>query len=142
MNVKSIKSLVSAALNAAHAYGKGVTELKAVPEVASAARKGADAVRVVLLPHVAAYYGVPVVVSESNRNKGAQSLDREAAGYEAAKKALQRLTADVIGPKGQKEEIEIPAEVLAAAARLAKLANQYEGARSLASRALAAAFAA
>ena len=39
-----------------------------------------------------------------------------------------------------KEEVEIPAELLAAAAKLAKLAQQYKGARSLASKALAQAF--
>lgn len=39
------------------------------------------------------------------------------------------------------EEVEIPAELIAAAQRLAKLAQQYEGARKLASRALATAFA-
>lgn len=39
------------------------------------------------------------------------------------------------------EEVEIPAELIAAAQRLAKLAEKYEGARKLASRALATAFA-
>jgi hypothetical protein len=39
------------------------------------------------------------------------------------------------------EELEIPAEILKAAERLAKLCNEYEGARKLASTAIAQAFA-
>jgi len=139
----TINSLVASALVAAHAYGKGVTGLQALPEVKTAARKGADTLRALLLPAVAGYYAVGVVVSESPRNKGQQTFDRESKNYEAAKTALRRLAADVMGKTGKKtEEIEIPEELIAAAAKLAKLAQQYEGARSLAAKALAAAFAA
>lgn len=138
----SIKSLVSSALNAAAAYGTAITGLRTLPEVKKAQGKGRDALRDLLLPHVATFYKVPVVVSESNRNKGQQVLDREHASFEAASKALKRLVADLMGEQSPQADVEIPAELLAAAAKLAKLANQYEGARSLASKALAAAFAA
>lgn len=137
----SIKSLVSAALNAAAQYGTAVSGLRALPEVKTAQAKGRDALRDLLLPHVAAFYKVPVVISESNRNKGEKVLDREHASFDAATQALKRLVRDLMGEKGPKDDVEIPAELLAAAAKLAKLANQYEGARSLASKALAAAFA-
>lgn len=139
----SIKSLVAASLNAAHAYAKGVSGLQALPEVRKAAQSGADTVRALLLPHVAEYYSVPVVVSESPRNKGQAALDREAPSYEAAKKALQRLTADVMGKTGNKakDEVEIPEELMAAARTLAKRANAYEGSKALAAKALALAFA-
>lgn len=138
----SIKSLVSSALVAAGQYGMAITGLRTLPEVKSAQSKGRDALRDLLLPHVATFYKVPLVVSESNRNKGQKVMDREHASFEAASKALKRLVADLMGEQAQKDEVEIPEELLAAAAKLAKLAQQYEGARSLASKALAAAFAA
>lgn len=138
----SIKSLVSSALVAAGQYGTAITGLRTLPEVKTAQAKGRDALRDLLLPHVATFYKVPVVVSESNRNKGQQVLDREHASFEAASRALKRLTADLMGEQAPKVDVEVPAELLAAAAKLAKLASEYEGARSLASKALAAAFAA
>jgi hypothetical protein len=42
---------------------------------------------------------------------------------------------------GKQEEIEVPAELVEMAKKLAKLAQKYEGARSLASKAMAIAFA-
>jgi len=90
-------------------------------------------------------YGVGLVESKSPRNKGAMVLDRSAANYEAAKTAIRRvreaMVGDVTKPSAKAEETEIPEELIAAAAKLAKLAQQYEGARSLASKALALAFA-
>jgi hypothetical protein len=70
-------------------------------------------------------------------------FDKEAKAYEAARKALQRLLKDIMGEEssGAKEEIEVPAEILAAAAKLAKLCAQYEDSRKLASTAVAQAFA-
>jgi hypothetical protein len=90
-------------------------------------------------------YNVGLVESKSPRNKGAMVLDRSAANYEAAKTAIRRVREAMIGdvtkPSAKAEETEIPEELIAAAAKLAKLAQQYEGARSLASKALALAFA-
>lgn len=137
----TIKSLVSSALVAAAEYGRAVGGLQELPEVKTAARKGPEPLRALLLPHVAAFYGVDVVVSESPRNAGALTLARDAAKYEAAKTALRRLVADVLGKGNKKtDDVEVPAELLAAAAKLAKLAREYENARSLAAKALAAAW--
>lgn len=132
----SLKRIVRSALNAAVTYGQSVEELRKL-----FARKSETAVRAALLPEVAEFYGVELVEGQK-KAAGTLVLDKEAAGYEAAKKALQRLVRDVMGKTAAKsEEVEIPAELIAAAEKLAKLASQYEGARSLASKALAHAFA-
>jgi hypothetical protein len=83
---------------------------------------------------------VPLVAG-AGKAEGTLVLDKDAPKYEAAKKALQRLVKDIVGASNDKVEVEVPAELLAAAEKLAKLAAQYEGARSLASKALAQAFA-
>ena len=57
----SIKSLVSSALDAAGQYGKAISGLRTLPEVKTAQAKGRDALRDLLLPHVAKYYSVPLV---------------------------------------------------------------------------------
>ena len=82
------------------------------------------------------HYAVPLVT----KSTGKVVFDSSAAKYETARKRVQRLIAAVF-PKAKGEDIEIPAELLKAAAVLAKLANEYEGSRSLAAKALAAAFA-
>lgn len=124
----SIKSNVTAALNSAHSYAAAVEALRK-----DCAGMEKPAAREAMLPCVAAFYAVPVVEGK---------LDREAKKYEAAKKALQRLLAAIYPESDRKEEIEVPEELLKAAAVLAKLAAKYEGARSLASKALAQSFAA
>ena len=133
----TIATNVHTALTAAATYSTAVDALRK-----DFKGKPTDAVRSGLLPHVAAFYAVPVIDGEK-KAVGTKVLDKAAPKYEAAKKALQRLTRDIMGDTSDKaEEIEVPAELLAAAAKLAKLAAQYEGARSLASKALAQAFAA
>ena len=79
----------------------------------------------------------------ANEAKGTKVLDNDASKYEAAKKATQRLLKDICGDasSGKQEEVEVPAEIIEAAKKLAKLAQKYEGARSLASKAVAIAFA-
>lgn len=91
------------------------------------------------------------LVDGKGKAKGRMVLDSSAASYEAAKTSRRRVMEALKGdadaqksPKSeadQAEEIEIPAEILAAAAKLAKLCAEYEGARKLASKALAQAFA-
>lgn len=124
----SIKSNVIAALNAATSYGDAVAALRKDC-------KGLDkpAGREALLPCVAAYYKVEVVEGK---------LSTESAKYEAAKKALQRLLKDVYPESSAKEEVAIPAEILKAAKALALLCAEYEGAKSLAAKAVGRAFAA
>lgn len=77
---------------------------------------------------------------------GKVTLVSSHAKYEAAKTTVRDVMLMLAGTtrresSGTKEELEVPAELLAAAAKLAKLAAQYDGARSLASKALALAFA-
>ncbi len=123
----SIKSNVIAALKSATSYGEAIEALKA--DCAGVAKPDA---REAMLPVVAAFYKVDVVDGK---------LSRESAKYEAAKKALQRMLADVYpDASGSREEIEIPAEILKAAKALAKLCAEYEGAKTLAAKALAKSF--
>lgn len=131
----SIQSNVNKALNAAEDYAAAVAELRKALK-----GKKPEAVGAALLPFVAKYYGVQIVVSTSNRNKGEQALDSSASKFAAAKKALQRLTADIVGKSASRSEVEIPEELIAAARTLAKRAGDYKNARSLASKALALAF--
>jgi hypothetical protein len=81
-------------------------------------------------------YDVPLVT----KSTGKVVFDSSAPKYETARKRLQRLMAEVF-PTNQREDVEIPAELLKLAQALAKAANEYEGARSLAAKALAASFA-
>lgn len=87
-----------------------------------------------------------------NTSKGGKiMLDSGHANYEAAKETVRVVMLMLAGTtrhaeskkntSAREEETEMPAELLAAAAKLAKLAAEYEGARSLASKALALAFA-
>ena len=124
----SIKSNVIAALKAATSYGDAIAALRKDC-------KGLDraAGREAMLPCVAAYYSVEVVDGK---------LSTESKSYEAAKKALQRLLKDVYPESSAKEEVAIPAEILKAAKALALLCAQYEGAKSLAAKAVGKAFAA
>ena len=134
----AIRSTVHAVLTAAFAYGEGIESLRATYK-----GQTPDAIRAALLPEVASFpkYAVPLV-DGAGKATGTKVLDKTHAKYEAAKKALQRLVIDIVGKTSNAtEEIEIPAELLAAAAKLAKLAQEYEGARSLAAKALAQAFA-
>ena len=123
----SIKSNVIAALNSAHAYAKAIEGLRG-----DCKGMERDAVREAMLPCVAAYYAVEVVEGK---------LSTESKKYEAAKRALYRLLKDVCPSSETKEEVVIPAELLKAAKVLAELAAKYEGSKSLASKALATAFA-
>jgi hypothetical protein len=123
----SIKSNVTAALNSAHAYDAAITALR--KDCKGLER---EAVREAMLPCVAAFYAVEVVEGK---------LSTESKKYEAAKKALQRLLKDVCPSSETKEEVAIPAAILKAAKELALLCAEYEGAKSLASKALATAFA-
>jgi hypothetical protein len=82
-------------------------------------------------------YDVPLIEKKTGRIV----FDSSAEKYETARKRVQRLIKAMYETSQSTEETEIPAELLALAAKLAKAANEYEGARSLAAKALAAAFA-
>lgn len=98
-------------------------------------------------------YACPTKTSESARNRGAVVLDKGCAQFFAADKAARRmmdaLTGDAdaekaeggAGRSGKREELEIPADIAALAARLVALCNEYEGSKRLAAQAVAQAFA-
>jgi hypothetical protein len=149
MSTNQNHALAFVALNTyAAALQVGVTQLRT-----EFVRLGLDTVedaRPVVLAWASDKYACPLVTSESNRNKGQQVLDRSHAAFMRADKAFKRAMEDLTGDadakvsakaEGDAEEYEIPAEIAAAAARLAKLCNEYEGARKLAAKAVAAAFA-
>ncbi len=148
--VNNTQALAFVALNQyADAANEGVKRLRTT--FVSIGLSTVEDARPVVLAWASDKYACPLVVSESNRNKGQQVLDRGNAAFMRADKAFKRAMEDLTGDADAKvsakaegdatEEVEIPAELLAAAQRLAKLAQQYEGARKLASRALATAFA-
>ena len=74
--------------------------------------------------------------------RGERTPDDEKAVNAAGQKFKYHVIRDAgLGKTEAADEVEVPAELIAAAAKLAKLAAQYENARSLASKALALAFA-
>jgi hypothetical protein len=132
------KTLVHSALSALNTFEEKVEALRALYE-----GKTPEAIRAALLPDVASFpkYAVPLVKG-AGKAEGTMVLDAEHPKYEACRKALNRLVSAILGKEGGKsEELEVPAEILAAAQKLAKLCNEYEGARKLASTAIAQAFA-
>lgn len=85
-------------------------------------------------------------VSEKGKTRGQVKPVRNSAAERMVSRILSAVRTAAKGDEGASdraapEEVDIPEELLAAAAKLAKLANQYEGARKLASKALAQAFA-
>jgi hypothetical protein len=128
---QAINTLVSTALTAAHAYSDTIAKLRTQLK----GHLSPDEVRTTLMPYVAGYYKVALVAKE--RGEGVR-MDADAPKYEAAKKALQRMTADIVGKSANhKDELAVPADVLAAAAKLVKLCNEYEGAGRLIATAIA-----
>jgi hypothetical protein len=84
---QAINTQVINALNSATAYAAAIAKLRTTfrGQLSPDVRTG-------LLPYVAAYYKVAVV--DGKRGSG---LDQGATKYEAARKALQRLTKDIVG---------------------------------------------
>jgi hypothetical protein len=133
----TLASNITLALNHALSYAQAIED----------ARKDAkgmtrEAVRDVILPITSAKFEVPLKDGEG-KAKGTKVLDKDATKYEACKKATQRLLNDICGDasSAKKEEVEVPEELIEMAKKLAKLAKKYEGAKSLASKAVAIAFA-
>ena len=105
----STASTVHAAIDAAFAYGKEIKALQA-----QFAKQTKAQVREALLPHVASYpkYNVTLVKgNEKSPSAGKMVLDAKHPAYEACRKALARLVADVVGAvSGHKEKavVEVP----------------------------------
>jgi hypothetical protein len=129
---------VHAVITAAFAYGEGIEQLRKAFK-----GKERDVISKAIIGDVASHvkYQVPLVKGEG-KAEGTMVLDKGHAKYEACRKALQRIVNDIMGKSSAaKEEVEVPAEILAVAAKLAKMCAEYEDARKLASTAIAQAFA-
>jgi len=133
----TINTIVRNAIKTAELFGSHIDDLRAA--LPASALESRAACMAALQAPVAKYYDITLEV----KGTGRIVWPADHANTEAAKKAQQRLATSVLGGGAGKatEEIEIPAELLAAARKLAKLANGYEGSRKLAAKALAAAFA-
>ena len=106
----SIATLTHQALNAATTYGKAIDGLRQ-----ACAKLDYDAARAAILPAVASYYKVPVVDGKGP-STGLKVFDREAKQYEAAKRALSRLLAELYEtPKADPKSFRVSAEVRASA---------------------------
>lgn len=117
---KAIQTQVTNALTAATAYGDAIAALRKALH-----GQEAQAVRAEILPHVAKFYSVALVLSERT---GDNVLDKDAPKYEAAKKAVQRLCKDIVGndterARTEPTKVRLSAEVKAAAAELLALCN-------------------
>jgi hypothetical protein len=129
---------IHAALDNAFTYAEKIELLRK-----AFAGKTADEIRDAIRPDVASYkkYAVPFVDGKG-KAVGTKVLDKDHPQYENCRKAVTNLTKAIVGKTdGATEELEVPAEILAAAAKLAKLCAQYEESRKLASTAIAQAFA-
>ena len=108
-SIVSVSVSVHAALDAAFAYGKEIKDLQA-----QFAKQTEAQVREALLPHVASYPKYAVTLVEGNEKSpsaGKIVLDAKHPAYEACRKALARLVADVVGQtSGHKEKavVEVP----------------------------------
>jgi hypothetical protein len=91
MSISKLQSSVTTALQHAKGYADAITD-------ATKAAKGMprDEVRTAIMPTVAAFYGVKMKAGEG-KAEGSQVMDKEAAKYEAARKALSRLLGDICG---------------------------------------------
>lgn len=103
-----MKAIVHKALDAALSYGEQVAKLQKLCK-----RNTPAQVRAKLLPLVASYrkYSVPLVKGEG-KAEGTLVLDAEHPKYEACRKALSRLVADVTGTGPSKTEVDLVAQAL------------------------------
>ena len=100
----ALSTHINNALASAQAYAAAI----------ESARKDAkgmtrDAVRIAILPTVAAFYGVAVKAGEG-KAEGTKVLDKDAPKYETARKALQRLLSDIVpsDSSAKKEVVTAP----------------------------------
>ena len=133
-NLKTLSfyQLIIGACNLSDAFDDVIAEVKTRPELR---RKNASEVRAILLPIIATHYGAPMNEEQTQMLKA-----KNVKLYEKANKRLQRIVEDLTGKKSKNEDaLEVPPEVLAAAIKLVKLANQYESAAKLIATAIASA---
>lgn len=148
-------TVVFAAFNQFAATVNGATRILREALVAAGVTTVEDAAPLVL-EWAATTYDVALVEGQ-RKAKGRMVLSKESAGYHAAHKAAQRLMDALKGDANaeitksemseeEAEEMEIPAEILAAAAALAALCNEYDltkaAMKKMAAKSVAQAFAA
>jgi hypothetical protein len=102
---------VNKALNAVrNAQAEHAVYLAEVAKLRAKLPRSADKGRAVLLPMVAKFYGV-AVVEGAGKATGSMVLDSDSAAYEAARKALQRMVADIYQSSGR-TEVDLVAQAL------------------------------
>ena len=105
-----IAKLTHAALSAASSYATAIDGLRA-----ECAKLPYEKARAEILPAVASFYGVKVVEGKG-KAAGTQVLDKDAKSYEAAKRALSRLLADLYEtPKAEPKAMRLSADLRKAA---------------------------
>ena len=138
-----LESIIMAKLNLTAITALTVTACKAGDDLLAACTllqaefKGCDkeTVRTTLLPIVAKYYGLSTKVQGSGRMvmQGAES------DVSKATKRLNKIVQVITATVQDKVELEVPADILAAAAKLWALCAQYESAGKLCASAIATA---
>ena len=128
-NITTITTITIAALRAGDSLYAHCVKLQG--EFKGATK---DEVRATLLPIVAQYQGIETKTQSSGR----VVMTGEKQAVNTATVKLNRLVTAIIGKEdGLKDELEVPAEILAAAAKLWKLCSEYEQAGKLCATAIA-----
>lgn len=117
MKVDAINALIRDALTAAHAYGVHVEAIRAAVK-----SKAANVARATLMQGIAKFYGV--ALKEKAKGHGL-TWDKDSEKWGTAKKAYERMLADVFGPapKAAKPEIEISPKLAKLAALFVAMAD-------------------
>lgn len=123
----TIKTYTIKALQSATAYAEAIDNLRRL-----CVKLPYDTARAEMLPVVAGFYKVPVVDGKG-KAAGTQVLDKEAKGYEAAKRALSRLLGALYETeKAEPKSMRLSAEARAAAkAYLAQFDNVADAIKAL-----------
>lgn len=140
--MSTLRTFVFSALNNADKFSTDISAIRNDAAV-KAVITDREALRALLLPHVAAKRGCAVVPGE-RKAKGKMVLDSASPNYNTTKSDLDRLVKSVMGASSGKQETEtltVPRHIAALAAQLAEACAEYEQSRKLASTAIAAAFA-
>ena len=130
LNINTITTETNNALDAGDKLFASCTALQA-------AFKGCDTetVKATLLPIVAIFYGLTTKVQGSDR----VVMQGDKTAVNTATRKLNRLVAAITATVQEKVEIDVPADILEAAAKLWKLCNEYKEAGKLCASALATA---
>lgn len=130
LNITTITTETNNALDAGDKLFASCTALQA-------AFKGCDTetVKATLLPIVAIFYGLTTKVQGSDR----VVMQGDKTAVNTATRKLNRLVAAITATAKDKTEIDVPADILAAAAKLWALCQQYEKAGSICASAIATA---